>query len=251
MLKRLLSQAWAQEIVAALAAAYMALVKRSIRWEVRNQHFVEPLYAGEQGLVGCVWHGRVLMTIAGWDLRRKKAVVLASKSREGEIGTRVARWYKVGVVRGSSYNPAKPDKNKGGDLAYRQIVRHTSEGGCSALTPDGPRGPLMRCGLGPIRLAKETGAPIISYTFSTVRKTFLKKSWDKHLVPHFFTRGVIVWGEPIWVPKDADAEQMEALRQKLESTLISITREADEACGGEVIMPAPPKEGRTASEAAA
>ena len=250
MLKRILSQAWAQEIVAALAAAYMALAKRTIRWEVRNADPVEPLYAGDKGIIGVVWHGRVLMTIAGWDLTRKKATVLASKSREGQIGQRVARWFKVGVVQGSSHNPLKPEKNKGGRQAYREMIRRISEGGCAAVTPDGPRGPRMRCSSGAIRLARDTGAPLVPYTYSCVGKTILRKAWDNHVLPHFFTRGVIIWGDPVYVPADADDAEIERIRLQIETALNDITRQADEACGGEIIEPAAAKRERAAESAA-
>lgn len=237
MLKRLLSRPWAQEVVAFLVLLYVEGVRRSIRWEVRNGHHVQEVWAKRLPIIGCIWHGRVLMALEAWNQQYDRMVALASRSREGEIGSRFARWYKVGLVRGSSHNPDKPDKSKGGQTAYRAMLRHLEAGGCGAITPDGPRGPRMRAGSGAVRLARDTGVPIFPVTWSTRGKWVMEKAWDKHCLPHFFTRGVIIWGEPIHVAKDASQEELEAARALLESELNRLTREADEAVGGPVMQP--------------
>jgi len=238
MLKRLLSQAWAQELVAFLALIYVETVRHSIRWEVRNAHIPQQIWDERQAILGCVWHGRVLMALQGWNRQRDRMIALASRSREGDIGSRFARWYKVGVVRGSSRNARKPEANKGGEAAYRAMVKHLSGGGCGAVTPDGPRGPRMRAGFGAVRMARDTGVPILPFTWSTRRKTILRRAWDHHMLPHYFTRGIIIWGTPIHVAADASQADLEAARQALENQLNTLSREADEAVGGENVLPA-------------
>ena len=52
-------------------------------------------------------------------------------------------------------------------------------------------------------------------------------SWDRFLVAWPFGRGVIVWGEPITVARDADADALEAARAQVEDSLNAITAEAD------------------------
>ncbi|MHA6289398.1 lysophospholipid acyltransferase family protein [Maricaulis sp. CAU 1757] len=239
MMKRLLTKPWAQEIVAFLAMLYVELVRHSMRWEIRNGERVEAVWADKSPIIGCVWHGRVVLAVAGWTRQRERMVALASRSREGDIGARFARWYKVGLVRGSSRNAAKPGQEKGGEAAYRAMVRHLEAGGCGALTPDGPRGPRMRAGYGAVRMARDTGVPILPFTWSARRKTILHRAWDKQCLPHFFTRGIIIWGEPIYVSKDADAAALDVAREQLEATLNAITREADEAMGGDIVEPDP------------
>ena len=239
MLKRLLSQPWAQEIAAFLALLYVESVRRSIRWEVRNGEYVQKVWAENLPILGCVWHGRVLMALQGWNRHYDRMLALASRSREGNIGARFARWYKVGLVRGSSRNRDKPDAAKGGEAAYRKMVNHLNSGGSGAVTPDGPRGPRMRAGYGAIRMARDTGVPIIPFTWSTHRKSVLHRAWDHHCLPHYFTRGIIIWGDPIHVSKDATNEEMDAARALLESRLNELTREADEAMGGEIVEPDP------------
>jgi hypothetical protein len=48
-----------------------------------------------------------------------------------------------------------------------------------------------------------------------------------------------MWGEPIEVPGDADAAQLDALRGDLEERMNSLAGEADRYCGHEAIDPAP------------
>ena len=237
MMKRMLSKPWAQEFVAFLIVLYIELVRRSIRWEIRGEPIIEKIWEDKTPILGCVWHGRILMALQGWYKNRDRMVALASRSREGDIGSRLARWYKVGLIRGSSHNKNKPEKNKGGEAAYRAMLAHLAEGGSAVLTPDGPRGPRARAGYGAIRMARDTGVPIQPFTWSTRSKWVMHKSWDKHCLPQFFTKGVIIWGEQIHVAKDASQEDMEAARLLLETRMNDLTRKADEACGGEIIEP--------------
>jgi lysophospholipid acyltransferase (LPLAT)-like uncharacterized protein len=238
MLKRLLSQAWAQEVLAFTFLIYIELVRRSVRWEVRGGEIPRKIWDERLPVLGCVWHGRILMALEGWAEQKDRMIALASRSREGEIGRRLARWYKVGVVRGSSRNTAKPGKSKGGEAAYRAMVDNLVAGGCGAVTPDGPRGPRMRAAYGAVRMARDSGVPILPFTWSTKRKHVLHKAWDKHCIPKFFTSGVIIFGELIHVPRDAGPAEIEAARLLLETRMNELTREADEAAGGEIVEPA-------------
>jgi lysophospholipid acyltransferase (LPLAT)-like uncharacterized protein len=235
MLKRLLSKAWAQEVLAFVIMIYIELVRRSVRWEVRGAEIPRKIWDERMPVLGTVWHGRVLMALHGWREQQDRMLALASRSREGEIGRRLARWYKVGVVRGSSRNAAKPGKTKGGEAAYRAMVEHLLAGGCGVVTPDGPRGPRMRAAYGAVRMARESGVPILPFTWSTKRKHVLHNAWDKHCLPQFFSSGVIIFGELIHVAKDAGPAEIEEARLLLETRMNEITREADEAAGGEIV----------------
>ncbi|WP_300532259.1 lysophospholipid acyltransferase family protein [Maricaulis sp.] len=250
MSKKLMSRPWVQEILAFLGVLYIEAVRYSIRWEVRNNEYIENVLDNDTPILGVVWHGRILMALQGWYRKRDRMVALASRSREGDLGSRLARWYNVVLVRGSSHNKSKPEKFKGGSVAYREMMRLIGDGMSGVITPDGPRGPRMRAGYGAVRMARDTGVPIVPFTWSTRRKTVLTKSWDRHCLPHFFTKGVIIWGDPIHVAPDASQEELDAARQLLEERMIAITREADEAVGAEVIEPDEEKRPRTGTEGA-
>jgi lysophospholipid acyltransferase (LPLAT)-like uncharacterized protein len=64
-------------------------------------------------------------------------------------------------------------------------------------------------------------------------------SWDRTLVPFPFSRGVYVYGEPIFVPRDAADEEIERRRAELEETLDRLTDEADRAVGYPIEEPRP------------
>ena len=49
-------------------------------------------------------------------------------------------------------------------------------------------------------------------------KTF-EKTWDHFLMPKPFSRTVILFAPPIYVPKDADAELMEARHAEMQREL--------------------------------
>ena len=74
--------------------------------------------------------------------------------------------------------------------------------------------------------AKRTGAPILPMAFGAQWKRVLA-SWDAFLLPLPFSRVVVVYGEPIYVPADASAADLEAKRREVEASLRRITETAD------------------------
>jgi lysophospholipid acyltransferase (LPLAT)-like uncharacterized protein len=54
-------------------------------------------------------------------------------------------------------------------------------------------------------------------------------SWDRFMVPYPFSRGLFVWGQPLWVMSDADEAQLEAKRIEIETLLNQLAAQADEA----------------------
>jgi hypothetical protein len=49
------------------------------------------------------------------------------------------------------------------------------------------------------------------------------------MVPYPWSRGLYLWGAPIWVPRDADAQALEAARLELETVLNRLTDQAEKA----------------------
>jgi hypothetical protein len=100
------------------------------------------------------------------------------------------------------------------------------QGNNAAITPDGPRGPRQKCQKGVIALAKETQRPIVPVTYSAKRKK-IANSWDRFLLIFPFNHATVVLGEPIDVPAEADEKILEQKRLQLESSMNSITEQAD------------------------
>lgn len=154
--------------------------------------------------------------------------MLISQHRDGELIARTIAHFGLGCVRGSSMKAGKRDKGGGG--ALRAIIRQLSQGEYVGVTPDGPRGPRQQAGDGVISIARLSGAPIIPVSFATTRRIHAK-SWDRFLIALPFSRGVFVWGNLHYVPRDADDAMLEAARRGLEHDMNRITAEADALCG--------------------
>jgi len=95
-------------------------------------------------------------------------------------------------------------------------------------------------------VARVSGVPIIPCSYSARSRKVLG-TWDRFIIPLPFTRGVIVWGEPIYIARDADAASQETARLTVEQGLNAVTLAADELMGVEPVAPAP----LTAAEVAA
>lgn len=234
MIKRLFRSPPVQFVLAMVLAAYMRLVKHTTKWRVEGEDIVQPIWAGGEGVIGALWHSRVLMTIAGWPMdkppKKQFPAILISLSPDGAFISKATRMLGVGVIRGSTMNRKKTAKRKGNIGAFRKMVEHVQNGNCLAITPDGPRGPRQRASMGAVQLAAKTGAPVLAFAWSTEKAKFFD-SWDRFCLPYPFGRGVIVWEGPVHVPMDADADTLETKRQELEQLINRATQRADEACG--------------------
>ena len=216
-------------VVCWLGVLYIRLVDLTSSWTHQGMNGSERYLKESTPFISCFWHGRLMMMGSNWPSRRP-FYMLISEHPDGRLIARVIQRLGFRTLNGST--------KSGGTKAFRYMLRILLEGNCVGITPDGPHGPRMRASIGAIALAKLSGAPILPTTFSSTRRKVLN-SWDRFIFAHIFGKGVFLWGEPIWVPKDADETEMEQLRQKLENNLNDLTRQADDQCGHPAIDPAP------------
>lgn len=202
----------------------VSLLGRTLTLTEVNRDVVEPFWAARAPLIYACWHGRILL-VPYLYRGRHRPWVLTSRHRDGELVSRYVRGFGFRVVRGST--------TRGGTAAIRELARRLKAGEEAAIVPDGPRGPRYVVQSGIALLAKLSGAPIVPLALSASRRTHLA-SWDEFLVPHPFARVVVIFGEPLYVPADADREVLEARRGALESRLRELTREADAYFGARV-----------------
>lgn len=229
MLKRILKSDGLRRALCWLGSLYIRLVHATGRWQVIGGDAARAHWAAGRPFILCFWHGRILMMPHCWP--RDKAIhMLISQHRDGQIIARTVGHFGIKTVAGSS--------SRGGAQALRAMVKALKTGDCVGITPDGPRGPRMRASDGAVALARLSGAPIIPATFGAARGRVVQ-SWDRFLVAWPFGRGVIVWGDPIDVPRDADTDQLEAARARVEDALNTITAEADRLTGRVPVEPAP------------
>jgi len=216
MLKALFRSPIIQAVLTFFLWVYMGLVRHLIGYTRVNEELVEPIRAAHKGAIGCFWHGRIPLALGAWRKTSQPASMLISLSPDGKFVADAVSGHGIEVVRGSSGNPKKRSKAKGGVSAFRSMVDFIEAGGMMAITPDGPRGPRMHASAGAIRLARATGAPIYVFGASAQFAKVLN-SWDRFMIPFPFGRGAIVWQGPILVPSDADDDMLEAKRAELET----------------------------------
>lgn len=230
--------------VAGLGAWYIRLVERTTRWEVDDPVVRDRILAQTERSLIAVWHGRLLM-LAGEMPPGRRAYAMISANRDGDIIADCVSRFGIGTMRGSSRDPRKPEKRKGGAAAAAEAIAllEAHDRIAIALTPDGPRGPRMRAQPGIAAIAAATGTQVVPFAYSTSRAIRLG-SWDAFLAPLPFGRGVKMWGRPLVPPADRSPASIEAFRARIEAELIRITQDADRRMGRAPVEPAPPREGR-------
>ena len=201
--------------------ALISVWSRTIRTEQVNREVLERLRSEGKNLIAAFWHGRQFLLFHSH--RHSGAVIPSSESRDGEIQAGILERFGFGVVRGSS-------KRKG-ERALLGLVEALRQGKEIALAVDGPRGPLHEVKEGVVYLAGKFATPIIPVATSAKRFWTLEKAWDKYRLPKPFTRGVIVYGDPIYV-RGIERDELEAKRRELQDAINRVAKQADEFVRG-------------------
>jgi lysophospholipid acyltransferase (LPLAT)-like uncharacterized protein len=206
--------------VGVLGKMLLWLWAKSTRMKVVGEENYKRLRREGRPVIFLVWHGRIF--IVPYFFRRRGIMPLISPSKDGEIAAQVMfRWgYKI--LRGSgSHSVIK---------AWSEMIKELQGGGELIIVPDGPRGPNREMKLGGIKLAQESGAVLVPFTFSTSKKKFLK-SWDKFLMFYPFAKVVAIYGDYFAVPPELSEDELEALRRKIEHYLVELDERADSFYG--------------------
>jgi lysophospholipid acyltransferase (LPLAT)-like uncharacterized protein len=161
------------------------------------------------------WHETMLLP--AYHYGRADIQVLISQHADGQLIAEVCRRLGFGLVRGST--------TRGGTEAVRQMLR-ASTVSHFAITPDGPRGPRRQVQPGVIYLAARTGMPVVPMGIGFDRPWRLK-SWDCFALPRPGSRAILVTGEPIPVPADADRGTLDHYRALVEVAMHDATATAE------------------------
>ena len=197
-------------VVPRLVWALLWLVGRTWRFEIIAEEGATPLPFGEGAgaEIFCFWHQCVLPCTFYY--RRTHATIIVSQSFDGELITRILELFGFHTTRGSSSRGARE-----GLLGLQQVIE---SGRPAIFTADGPRGPIYRTKMGPIRLAHITGARIGAFHLEPER-AWTMHSWDRFLVPKPFTRIVVSWARWTYVPADLDEDRFEEKRKELNAAI--------------------------------
>lgn len=209
--------ALAGSVGSALASALLATVRFSTQHRERFDRLVE----ADQPVLYAIWHGRLLPLT--YFHRHRGIAALISYSADGE--------YIARIVAGWGYEPLRGSTSRGGAGALREIARRIRSGQSVAITPDGPRGPRQKLQPGVIIAAQMTGAPILPGVAGCSR-AWWPGDWDRFCIPKPFSRVVMLYGEPMYVPRDLRPEELQDHVQALEARMNAMIEEVDRLAGG-------------------
>jgi lysophospholipid acyltransferase (LPLAT)-like uncharacterized protein len=192
------------------------LWSKSVRLTILGEDRYKALRDEGKAAVFLAWHGRIF--IVPYFFRKRNIMPLVSPSEDGEIPAQImARWgYKI--LRGSGSHAII--------RAWNVMKQELKDGGEVIIIPDGPKGPGQVMKMGGIKLAHETGAYLIPFSFSASRRKVLS-SWDSFVIGKPFSRVVAIYGDPISIDPSLDADGLEKERIRIEKVLCDLDAQAD------------------------
>jgi lysophospholipid acyltransferase (LPLAT)-like uncharacterized protein len=193
--------------------ALINLVGRTVRFRVEGQEHWEAATRRGGLPIYTFWHNRIFLGTYYW--RRRRIVVMTSRSFDGEYIARFIQRFGYGAARGSA--------NRGAVRALVEMKRLAREGCPTGFTIDGPRGPRYVAKRGAVQLAKMTGQPVLPFSVNAER-FWQVPSWDLFQIPRPFTRATVRIAPPIYVPPDADDALLKAKHDELQRALEEVSR---------------------------
>jgi lysophospholipid acyltransferase (LPLAT)-like uncharacterized protein len=195
----------------------LRLYRATLTVKIKNRRYVNQCRSADKNILYAFWHENMILPMLIHEFQG--AYVLVSQHFDGEIIATILKAFGYLSIRGSS--------TRGGKEAYKQmkklLIQQRSE---MAFTPDGPRGPRRQAKLGIIKLAAETGSPIIPIAISANRFIRLK-SWDRLYIILPFSKCSMIYHKPFYVPPNSNFKTLESYAQKLTSITVDLEQEAE------------------------
>src|SRR5271157_170291 len=135
-------------IIATIVYSLIRVLGPTLRYEVLGRHHAEEQWAVRQPIIWAFWH-RVILPIA-WYGRNRGIVIMNTTAFDGQWTRKVIEWLGYGTAQGSS--------SRGGLRGLNVMAQRIGEGLDCGFTIDGPRGPRYVAKVGPVLLARMTGA---------------------------------------------------------------------------------------------
>ena len=194
------------KLIPSLAYNLIKITNLTIRLEVEGWDQAAEELKKNQSIIFSSWHGKSL--IPAYFLRDLGIYALTSLSRDGSYMTAVLEKLGWNTVRGSS--------SRGGSRSLLSLFRKLKRGKSTALTIDGPTGPIYEVKPGIIFLQQRAGSLIVPIGVDARwKKNF--NSWDNYLFPLPFTKAALIFGQPFAFDKELEMEEKQAiLKEKME-----------------------------------
>jgi lysophospholipid acyltransferase (LPLAT)-like uncharacterized protein len=196
------------------------------RYQAHNEQRLRECVSGGNAVVGAFLHARTFPLLYFFSRPgRGRWVLMCSQSRDGDAIAYVEHRLGFELVRGSS--------GRGGARALVALIKkQRNDPALSAgLAIDGSRGPRGVAQVGALALAQKTGGMVLPIAASTRQSWVYRRSWDRLVLPRPFATIHVNIGEPIRVPREADAAALETLRLQLELAVLTLNGETDTLAG--------------------
>ena len=172
------------------------------------------------------WHGQFALL----PLARPPGPVHAMVAHHGDaefIGE-ILRRFDMKLIRGAGAGERK--KDRGGAGALRAALKALKDGNHLAMTADIPPDLTREVGDGILTIARMSGRPIYPCAIATSRFRTLNTS-SRFTINFPFSKISAAGGPPIYVQRDATAEDLEVKRKEVEDALNLVTRKAYKGAG--------------------
>ena len=159
------------------------------------------------------WHEHILTPLFFFE--GAPFAVIISDSRDGQLIAFQTKKFGYDVIHGSQN---REGKDKGGLRALIRMINTIREGKPVAITVDGSVGPRRYVKAGVLELARKTGAGILPISCASSRYWCLN-TWDQFKIPKPFSTISVQFGEPFFVAREQDAEELAQLQASIADAL--------------------------------
>lgn len=162
-----------------------------------------------QTFIVAFWHGELLMQpmVLRHFYKNRRVYVLISQHFDGEIISRLVKFFKIYSLRGSS--------SKGAIKASLKAIKRLQKQDLVAITPDGPRGPYHSIADGIVLLSQKSNKPIIISRIY-YHNAWEFKSWDRFKIPKPFSKITCTIKEPFLLENLSLQKSKEHIKAKME-----------------------------------
>jgi len=209
-----------RHILIPLGLTAVRLYLSTLRFRIINEESFLAHLGNRGKAIVAIWHQRFFGVIGyanKFSAFRPSAII--SKSEDGELIAQVAIRLGFRPIRGSS--------SRGGREALAAMVEDLAENPMAVHAVDGPQGPERVVKAGLIRMSQLSGVPIFP-VYISVDRAWTARSWDHFLIPKPFSRILVHWGDPIFMPAEMNEETFESLRLHVEERMIKGHSECDQ-----------------------
>jgi len=199
--------------------AFILFISFTSHVKVLNRDHYKKFASQKKPVIFAFWHENVISPPLLYfiSVKGKNLVSLVSRSRDGEIISKILERFGGITVRGSS--------SRGGAVALIRMAEKIKEGWDGGMIPDGPKGPPLKIKPGVLKLAQLSSAPIIPCGIEYRRKIRLK-TWDRMKIPLPFNRICLHFGDPIVIPASSNVADLAHFQEKLKAQLDASGEEA-------------------------